>query len=287
VIVRAAGSRSPGFAFGLLAAIESLGGLLSAPPLWAAAPAPCRPSCQVLKPASVGTIAGMARPLALLATAVLLAGCGLPRDPGGTLARVEGGTLRAGVTDAEPWARTGNGTPTGVEVALVERFAEELSAQVEWIDGSEAELMEALHVHELDVVVGGLTADTPWQREGAVTRPYLVTRTVVAVQPGASLPPDLEGVEIAVENGHPAAAWLERRGAVPVRVDSLADAGWPAAADDWLLDDLGLAPQMTLAKAEHVLVVPLGENVWQVRLERFLFANQEVIEELLARERSS
>lgn len=221
---------------------------------------------------------------ALLAAAVLLAGCALPRDPEGTLARVQGATLRAGVTEAEPWARTGDGAPAGVEVALVERFAEELGAEVRWFDGSEAELVEALHVHELDLVIGGLTADTPWQAQAAVTRPYLVTRTVVAVEPGTSLPPDLEGLEVAVEDGSAAAQWLARRGAVPVRVPDLADAGGPVAVDDWLLDDLGLAGQTTLAESEHVVLVPLGENAFQVRLERFLIANRDLAADLLAQE---
>lgn len=225
----------------------------------------------------------MPRLPALLAAAVLLAGCGLPRDPEGTLARVEGGTLRAGITQSEPWALVGDGSPSGVEVALVERFAEELGARVEWVDGSEAELIEALHVHELDVVVGGLTADTAWQDQAAITRPYTVTRTVVAVSPGASLPAaDLDGLEVAVEDGSPAAEWLERRGAVPVRVPELTPEQWPAAVDDWRLDDLGLAAHTVLAEDQHVLAVPMGENAWQVRLERFLLANSRLVDEELA-----
>lgn len=82
---------------------------------------------------------------------------------------------------------------------------------VQWIEGSESELVEALHSSELDVVVGGLTADSPWTDQASVTVPYLSTRVVVGVEPGESLPGDLTGVEVAVDDGDAApgssAAW--------------------------------------------------------------------------------
>ena len=69
--------------------------------------------------------------------AVGAAGCGIPRDPERTLAPVRGGTLRAGITPSEPWTTLEGGGPGGVEVELVEQFAHELGARVEWVDGSE------------------------------------------------------------------------------------------------------------------------------------------------------
>src|SRR5215213_7741095 len=104
--------------------------------------------------------------------ALAAAGCGIPGDPEGTLDRVQGGTLRAGITASEPWTTLEGGRAGGVEVELVEQFAHELGARVEWIDGSEAELIGALEVRELDLVVGGLTADTPWKSKAAITRSY-------------------------------------------------------------------------------------------------------------------
>ena len=53
------------------------------------------------------------------------------------------------------------GTTAAEDVEHVEQFAHELGAKVEWVDGSEAELISALEVRELDLVVGGLTADRP------------------------------------------------------------------------------------------------------------------------------
>jgi polar amino acid transport system substrate-binding protein len=232
--------------------------------------------------------AGPARPgPAVLAAAVLLAvavaGCGIPRDPESTLDRVRGGTLRAGITASDPWTTLEGGRPGGVEVELVERFARELGARVEWVDGSEADLIAALEVRELDLVVGGLTADTPWQAKAAITRSYATTRVVVAV-PASQPPRDIAGMRVAVEAGTDAAGILEdKTDAIPVRVaDVTRVKGSPVVVDEWRLDDLGLRDTgVHLSKAKHVIATPLGENAFLVRLERFLIAHQAEVPALL------
>jgi hypothetical protein len=55
---------------------------------------------------------------------------------------------------------------------LVRTLAHELGAGVVWIRGTESDLLRALHRRELDLVVGGLTADSPWKAKVALTRPY-------------------------------------------------------------------------------------------------------------------
>jgi ABC-type amino acid transport substrate-binding protein len=130
-------------------------------------------------------------PLAVPAL-VFLVGCGMPYDPGGTLDRVRGGTLRAGVSVNEPWTRLEGGQPAGVEVTLLREFADGLGARVEWVVKSESELMQALERRELDVVVGGLTYDTPWKERVGLTGSYLTAdgprgrrvEHVMAVPPG-------------------------------------------------------------------------------------------------------
>ena len=186
-----------------------------------------------------------AGPLVLAAVAllaVLAAGCGIPRDPESTLDRVRGGTLRAGITASEPWTTLEGGRPGGVEVELVERFATELGARVEWVDGSEADLIAALEVRELDLVVGGLTADTPWQAKAAITRSYATTRVVVAVPASQPPPDDIAGVRVAVEAGTDAAGILEdKTDAIPVRVADVTQVrGSAVAIEEWLLADLDL-----------------------------------------------
>jgi polar amino acid transport system substrate-binding protein len=216
--------------------------------------------------------------------AVVLAGCGVPRDPEGTLDRVRGGTLRVGVSQSEPWTRLGGGRPSGVEVRLVERFAAELGATVRWVDGSEADLVAALEVRELDLVIGGLTAETPWQRKAAITRSYATTRVVVAVPASQPPPDDIAGVRVAVEAGTDAAGILEEKtDAIPVRVPDVTQVrGSAVAIDEWLLADLDLRDTgVHLIKNKHVMATPLGENAFLVRLERFLIANQGDVPALL------
>jgi polar amino acid transport system substrate-binding protein len=127
----------------------------------------------------------------LLSTFLLAAAtsCGIPHDPEDSLERIRAsGILRAGFTVHEPWV-TGDatGAPGGPEIDLVSTFARSLGARVEWRQGSESELFEALERFELDVVVGGLTADNPAGPALALTRPYVEHDTkqhVIASAPG-------------------------------------------------------------------------------------------------------
>jgi ABC-type amino acid transport substrate-binding protein len=121
---------------------------------------------------------GLKLAVAAVLAAVLaagLTGCGIqmPADPDGTLDRVEGGALRVGATENPPWVELGDGPgPAGTEPALIEAFAAQHDAEVEWTTGSEAELLDALERGTLDVVVGGFLDDTPWVDKGATTFPY-------------------------------------------------------------------------------------------------------------------
>jgi polar amino acid transport system substrate-binding protein len=116
----------------------------------------------------------------IVALAVGASGCQFPRDVEGTLDRVSGGTMRAGVTGHEPYVVLGDARPTGVEVRLLEDFARRLGARVEFVPGSEEALVEQLREGELDVVAGGITKRSPWKKEAAPTRPYATTEEQVA-----------------------------------------------------------------------------------------------------------
>jgi polar amino acid transport system substrate-binding protein len=231
------------------------------------------------------------RPLLTVALlAALVAGCQYPRDPEGTLDRVRGGVMRVGVTPAEPFVRLDDGgEPTGVEVELVQRFAETLDARVEWVPGSESDLMEALAGGQVDVVIAGLTRQSEWRRVAALTRPYLTTQVVIAA-PGErqaeQLSEDLEGARIAVEANSPEAAKLEQdTDAIVVPVDDLTAADGPMAVPDYFLDDLGLVrTDAELDEHEHAMAAPMGENAFLVELERFLLDHEAEAAEILERE---
>jgi len=112
----------------------------------------------------------------LLATAGLgLTGCtssGYPADPDGTLDRVTGGVLRAGVVHHPPYVDITGAEPTGSEADLVRRFAKSRGATVEWTPSGEEALMTALEKGDLDIAVGGFTERSPWTTHASLTRPY-------------------------------------------------------------------------------------------------------------------
>ena len=112
--------------------------------------------------------------LVALVLALLTAGCGaFPADPKDTLERVTGGVLRVGVSPNPPHTEVrGSAEPIGHEVVLVREFAATLPAEIEWTVGGEEMLILALEDGDLDLVIGGLTADTPWTEHAAITKPY-------------------------------------------------------------------------------------------------------------------
>jgi polar amino acid transport system substrate-binding protein len=224
----------------------------------------------------------------LLVAATAAAGCQYPRDPDGTLNRVEGGVMRVGVTEADPWVLLeGDRAVGGVEVELARRFARDVGARIEWVPGSEESLVDAVKEGQVDLLVGGLTQKSRWEKDVALTRPYVEARTLVGIPAGGSYPDDFAGVPVAAELGSAEEGLLEQRTearVVPV-TDLAARAGRPAAVPHYLLDDLSLTGSDTeLDKAKHVMAVKLGENAFMVRLERFLLEREEEIARLLVEE---
>lgn len=117
------------------------------------------------------------RALAAVALALVLglSGCAssFPADPDGTLDRVTGGTLRVGLSPNEDWTdMTDGGEASGIEVTLVEEFADSLDAEIEWTEGGEEKLFTDLEAGRLDMVIGGLTDTTPWSEKAAITKPF-------------------------------------------------------------------------------------------------------------------
>jgi polar amino acid transport system substrate-binding protein len=221
---------------------------------------------------------------ALLALTILplMGACDIPVDPEGTLERVRGGSMRVGITENPPWTSIAGNGPQGVEVELLEDLAAELGAEIEWVGGSHGALLEALEVRELDIVAGGFTTDDPWAQMVTFTQPYAEISTIVGVPPGRAPLREIEGVEVTTERGRATTALVRDAGGVPVPVDDLARAAGPVAAEEWQIESLDLVPTETvLDSAEHAMAVPLGENAWLVRLERFLSGRAASVDELI------
>jgi polar amino acid transport system substrate-binding protein len=225
----------------------------------------------------------------LLLAGLVAAGCQYPRDPDGTLNRIsDGGVMRVGVTEADPWVLMEGDEPSGgAEVELTRSFAREIGARIEWVQGSEEQLVEAAKEGQVDLVIAGLTNKSRWKKDVAFTRPYVDTRTVIGISPGTSPPDDFAGVPVAVELGSVEEGLLAQRTDARVRPLKQLDSarGQPAAVPEYLLDDLELIDSGTeLDKTKHVMAVKLGENAMLVRLERFLLNREAEARRLLSEE---
>ena len=160
----------------------------------------------------------------------------------------------------------------GVEVDLMRQFASSLGTTPEWHWGGEQEQLEALQEYQLDVVIGGLTDRTPWRKYIGLTSPYFIETYRVGV-PASSPLENVKGAQVAVLRGEPAAAELEKKGAVVIRVDDLSQADGAVAAPDWQLEQLSrTGTKIELDSVKHVIAVPPGENAFLKRLDEFLYA---------------
>lgn len=181
--------------------------------------------------------------------------------------------MRVGIIANEPWTVPAEGSPSGIEVDLVTAFAAQMDADVEWFEGSEAELFAAMEVHELDLVIGGLTSTTPWVQKAALTHPYFTTFVAVGVPHAIGDPSsiDIAGMEVAAEAGSEILGVLRKTDAQAVAVADIATWEGAAAVEGYLLDDLNLIDTgVRLEETDHVMAAPLGENAWLTTLETFL-----------------
>jgi polar amino acid transport system substrate-binding protein len=218
----------------------------------------------------------------------LLAGCQYPRDPQGTLDQVEGGTMRVGVIDDPPWASLApDGEPRGVEPELVRQFAAELDAEIEWIEGPAADLVEAMRGFQIDLLIGGLTRDSRYSNDVALTRPYVDTEIQFATPPGEQVPDDLDGREVWVERASEAASLLQQEevDATALEYERIEEVDGLALLHTYEIDELGFERSDRIQRDdEHAMAVPLGENAFLVELEHFLLDRGSEAEDLLHEE---
>jgi membrane-bound lytic murein transglycosylase MltF len=112
-----------------------------------------------------------------LAATLIVAACEpFPRDPAGTLLAVHSsGVLNVGVINHPPWATCHEDQTGGIEFELAAGFATALDVKPEWRCMAEATAIRRLENGELDLVIGGLTSDSPRRHQSGFTRPYLIT----------------------------------------------------------------------------------------------------------------
>jgi polar amino acid transport system substrate-binding protein len=196
--------------------------------------------------------------------------------------------MRVGVSENRPWTTlpTGGGGG-GLEGALAAELARDLSARIEWVRAPESHLLEALALHELDLVIGGFTNAALRNGRVAITRPFYTDTLVVGAPTGVRPLRRLAGQQVSIRAADPAiAAFVRAFGGVPHPIPDLAQAPGLVAAPSWQLPSLGMSPAgITLREVGHVLAVPPGENAWKTYVERSLAKRVRVIGEILRTQR--
>lgn len=244
-----------------------------------------------MRPAHADRGKGARRTAQALALALLVlstSGCAYPRDPRGSYEDAAGGTLRVVAVEHDPWVQVEGDDVSGIEGDLIERFARQIDARVEWQHASsEGAAVEALKAGVADVGIGGFSSRSPFAREVATTRPYLETE-ILAVRPARSDVPILDIEDRRVlhdEQDVELAARIRAAGGQPEPTGKLPPDGL-AVVHDWQAAAWDLDRGTRLHRARHVLFVEPGENLLTSKLERFLDTERERVRERLEQEAS-
>lgn len=207
----------------------------------------------------------------LLMTALLSSACQFPRDTHGTLDKVQDGVLKVGVTENPPWViRTESGAE-GVEAEIILVFADSLNAEVEWHWGTETELLQALSQHQIHVVMGGLTQQSPKKKGTVQTEPYFKTRITIGFPRSQEKTTDIDEVKVALPVLNQYSQALESRGAIPEPMENLNNLNMPVANAEWWLKAKGYEPgPWDLFTESHVMAVTEGENAFLQKLQHHI-----------------
>lgn len=218
--------------------------------------------------------------------AFVLSGCGefsYPRDPDHTLQTVLAtNRMRVVAVEHPPWVVIGaGGMPTGAEVELVEAFASELGAKIEWREAVAFRALEALEQGDADLAVGGFTREAV--EAHAVTGhtySYFTETLLVAAEPGTLLPRHLSGDKVYAAPELMAEGLIEDEGGTPI--SQMTENVELVALPDWRLPERDLViTGIELRRNEHVMAIPKGENAWLLRLDHFLRRHEGEVAALL------
>ena len=201
-----------------------------------------------------------------------LSGCeSYPNDPKNSLEEAKAKKLRVGFIEAPPWIWVEDGEVKGIEAEIVKGFAENINTEVEWIKGTEEELMPLLEAFELHLVVGGLTQSTPWKKHVGLTGPYKKEKVVVCNTNGDEIPKEIEDHPVGVKKGSAIGAYVKKKNGIPVFQDSLQTYQGLVAVYEYELDAFDCsASQLSIHTERHVIAVPKGENNLLMTLEEYL-----------------
>lgn len=200
--------------------------------------------------ADQGVRALWSRAVALLALCTLLAACddmSFPRDPEKTLETVLAeGRMTVAFADSPPWVTVDrNAPPQGVEVDLVQAFAEDLGVAIEWRRLGAFAALEGLERGDIDLAIGGFDRKAVTPVEGAApSYAYYKETFVIAARADVENPGELEGRPVFVPRELPLAELVRKEGGI--LVDEWTDEVGLAVVPTWLLDARNAAYEQAL-----------------------------------------
>lgn len=110
--------------------------------------------------------------LFIIIICAVLVGCTFPRDPENSYEEAKKSTLRIGLVKNPPYVITQGEEPSGSEVRMLRNFAKKEGLQIEFMAGSETQLINKLHKFDLHIVAGGFDKKTLWKKKAGLSAPY-------------------------------------------------------------------------------------------------------------------
>ncbi|MBQ4050915.1 MAG: transporter substrate-binding domain-containing protein [Oscillospiraceae bacterium] len=218
--------------------------------------------------------------LAVLMTAVLLAGCGASKADTDMAYVKDKGKFIVGITDYAPMDYLDeNGEWTGFDAEFAKLFAEELGVKCEFyvIADWDKKFME-LDTKQIDAVWNGMTINEKATLNSSVSDPYVINAQVVVMKADVVANytdiASMKGLTIAVENGsagQDAASTIEGATIVPLQDQGAALLEVKAGTADACVIDITMAYAMTGEGTNYADLAPgisLTEEVYGVSFRK-------------------
>ena len=110
--------------------------------------------------------------ISLTIVTLFLVSCSIPKDSRDSLERAKSTTIKVGAIENPPFVIYGESELTGSEIEMIRDFALNESLEIDFIKGSESDLMKKIEEAEIHIVVGGITKKTVWKEKSGQTKPY-------------------------------------------------------------------------------------------------------------------
>lgn len=95
-----------------------------------------------------------------------------PRDTKNSFEKAKEKELKVGVVENPPYVVFQNDGVSGIEIRLIEKFAEKHNLDIGYIQDTESQLIKQLENYKLHIVAGGFKKKTVWSSKAGLTTSY-------------------------------------------------------------------------------------------------------------------